>query len=198
MQFPPSLQYMALILALVTFLGSFRAEAAEGNYKDPNEIIRSLAPIEYLPEHSGEKAARTIDLNIRFELNSAKLQPEARRQLEALATALSSEKLKALRFRIAGHTDASGPAAYNMKLSKKRAAAVAAYLADEFKVDPSRFETEGYGEEKLKNPVAPTAAENRRVEVSLIQPPPNVEKPKAGKDKDGLEVGKDGEVKITW
>ena len=85
-----------------------------------------------------------------------------------------------------------------MALSEKRAAAVAAYLADAFKVEPLRLETEGFGEERLKNPLAPTAAENRRVEVTLIQPPVAAEKPSSHKDKDGLEVGKDGEVKITW
>ena len=75
---------------------------------DATAIIKSLAPIEYLPEHSGKK--RTVDLDIRFEINSAKLSRSAIGQLDELAAAISAPSLKATRFRIAGHTDASGPA----------------------------------------------------------------------------------------
>jgi len=38
--------------------------------KDPTEIIRSLAPIEYLPHHSGIRGP-AIDLSIPFALGSA-------------------------------------------------------------------------------------------------------------------------------
>jgi outer membrane protein OmpA-like peptidoglycan-associated protein len=197
MQFLPPLRHATLPLIFAAFLGAFPAEAAEDNYVDLNKIIRSLAPIEYLQEHSGKRPPRTIDLDIRFKLNSAKLLPEARRQLETLAKALDSDALKASRFRIAGHTDATGTNAYNLKLSLQRAKSVTDHLTRKFGIAPSRLETEGYGEERLKNTLVPTAAENRRVEATLIQPPPKAEKPPAT-DKDDPAVGKDGEVKITW
>lgn len=142
--------------------------AGAGDIKDPNEIIRSLAPIEYLPVHSGIARGPSIDLTIPFALDSAKLKPEAQAQLRALGEALASEKLKDQAIEIAGHTDASGGADYNRSLSERRAAAVAEFLVKTFGFEAGRFRVVGYGEDELKNPLAPRAAENRRVEISVI------------------------------
>lgn len=169
---------------VASLLVAAEAAAAEG-VKDLNAIIRALAPIEYLPEHSGRK--RAIDLDIGFALDSATLAAAATAQLDELAAALNSEKLAASRFRLAGHTDASGPAAYNQALSQRRAASVKAYLVERHGVDPARLETVGWGEEKLKDPLAPEAAVNRRVEVALIEDaaatPPEADQPKQMKIK---------------
>ncbi len=133
---------------------------------DANAIIRSLAPIEYLPEHSGKK--RTVDLDIRFEINSAKLSRSAAGQLDELAAAINAPGLEGTRFRIAGHTDASGAAAYNKALSARRAASVKAYLVKQRGIRSARLETIGWGEERLKNPINPDGADNRRVEVIVL------------------------------
>ncbi|SVD64547.1 uncharacterized protein METZ01_LOCUS417401, partial [marine metagenome] len=59
---------------------------------DRTEILRSLAPIEFLPEHiSGSR--RSIDLDVHFELNSAVLTLVALHQLDELGAALTSEEL---------------------------------------------------------------------------------------------------------
>jgi flagellar motor protein MotB len=55
-----------------------------------------------------------------------------------------------------------------MKLSRDRAASVVAHLK-RLGVDPSRIVAEGRGPNELLNPRQPDAAENRRVEVRLIQ-----------------------------
>ena len=174
-----------------------RAAQAGDDHKDLNEIIRSLAPIGY------PSAPHSIDLDIRFELNSAVLRVDARRQLRTLARALASRELATSRFTIAGHTDASGTADYNLALSRRRAAAVADYLAREFGVSRERLETTGHGEARLKTPLDPTGAENRRVEVRLIQPPPGpasaaTRDPAGAETQDGLGIDKDDEVKIRW
>ena len=144
------------------------ATAGAADIMDPNDIIRSLAPIEYLPEHSGGAQGPSIDLTIPFALDSAKLKPEARAQLQALGEALASEKLKDQAIEIAGHTDASGKADYNRNLSELRAAAVKGFLVKTFNFETGRFRIVGYGEDELKNPLLPAAAENRRVEISVI------------------------------
>ncbi len=75
-----------------------------------------------------------------------------------------------VRVEIAGHTDATGAAAPNLRLSQARAQAVKAYLA-RMGVDPGRMEARGYGE---ANPIATNRtragrAQNRRVELRVIQ-----------------------------
>ena len=67
---------------------------------------------------------------------------------------------------IEGHTDSTGPEAYNQQLSEKRARAVEAYI-ESHGIDPARFSVKGYGESK---PIAPNDTpqgrqENRRVEL---------------------------------
>lgn len=68
---------------------------------------------------------------------------------------------------IAGHTDATGPAAYNMLLSKKRAASVKAWLIAAG-VPADRLEAVGYGESapKYDNTTREGRKLNRRVEIN--------------------------------
>jgi OOP family OmpA-OmpF porin len=71
---------------------------------------------------------------------------------------------------ITGHTDSTGPAAYNKTLSEERAQEVADYLGNKGVV-PDRMIVTGMGEAA---PVADNAtkvgrAENRRVEVEIVK-----------------------------
>jgi OOP family OmpA-OmpF porin len=65
-----------------------------------------------------------------------------------------------------GHTDTAGPAAYNMRLSERRAEAVAAYLESKG-VSRSRMSVRGFGETQLAVPTPDNTpnAQNRRVEI---------------------------------
>ncbi|MCO6188230.1 OmpA family protein [Rhizobium sp. L1K21] len=110
-------------------------------------------------------AAPAIDLEVQFESGSAVLSYSARSQLDKLAAALNHPGLKTSRILIAGHTDAVGADSYNLQLSKRRADAVRDYLAVNYGLTVSRFETVGYGETRLADPNHPTAALNRRVEI---------------------------------
>jgi outer membrane protein OmpA-like peptidoglycan-associated protein len=169
----------AAVLAAATEVGiaGNAARAAEGSggtivgaqaprSVDSNTILRSLAPIDYLPEHAGKK--RAIDLDVRFEVDSAKPTKSAMAQLDALAVAMKGARLGRVRFQIAGHTDASGASSYNKMLSLNRALAVKAYLVQRHGIRAARLETVGWGEERLKNPINPEGAENRRVEVTVL------------------------------
>ena len=106
-----------------------------------------------------------IDIEIRFDFDSAKIRPESRPDVDALGKALSSPELAAFRIALNGHTDAKGSDEYNQRLSEDRARAVRDYLVVNFKIDPARLVPMGSGEERLKNKDDPEAAENRRVEV---------------------------------
>ena len=139
--------------------------AQDESFQDLNAIIRGLAPVEYLPEHSGRPS---IDLDIRFRLGSAELTTSAMRQLDELAAALRAQALAEQRFRIAGHTDATGPAAYNLALSRRRAGAVKSYLVARHGIAAARLEIVGWGEERLKDPLNPESGVNRRVEIVAL------------------------------
>ncbi len=151
-------------LAVVFCLASAVAPAAEGGKMDFNAIVRGLAPIQTLPEHGG-KALPSVDLEIRFAVNADNLSEQATWQLDQLGKALKNPSLAGRRFRIAGHTDAAGRTAYNKALSLRRAEAVKRYLVEKSGIEAARLESEGWGEERPKDPLNPAASVNRRVEV---------------------------------
>ncbi|PEQ13062.1 hypothetical protein B2G71_09580 [Novosphingobium sp. PC22D] len=113
------------------------------------------------------QTGRMFDIRMNFDINSANLTAESRAQAVALAEALKDPKMAGKTFLIGGHTDRSGSAAYNRKLSERRAKAVADYLVSQG-VDPTMLQTYGFGYEKPLDDVAPTDGANRRVEAGLI------------------------------
>ena len=99
-----------------------------------------------------------------FAFDSAKLTMA---DDQALATVV--ERLKAEpeeKVRISGYTDSTGPEAYNMKLSQRRADAVAAYLADNG-IATDRISTKAFGEADpvASNETAAGRQQNRRAVV---------------------------------
>ena len=107
-----------------------------------------------------------VDLSILFEFDSAKLLPESRPLLDNLAKAINSDKLRGFTFVVEGHTDITGSAEYNQKLSEQRAMSVLAYLASK-SVSKERLKSLGKGSTELLTPDKPDAAENRRVRIIL-------------------------------
>lgn len=72
------------------------------------------------------------------------------------------------KFSIEGHTDSSGSAALNQKLSDSRANAVKKYLIEKG-IDPFRLSSRGFGEDRpiTSNATSSGRAQNRRVEINL-------------------------------
>ena len=122
--------------------------------------------------------ARSINIEVYFDFDSAALKPKAIEQLKPLGEALSSADLGSGRYLIMGHTDAKGSAAYNQTLSEQRAASVRKYLVQRFLLQPDALVSIGLGETQLKRPAEPNAGINRRVEISLLLKPLNVPAPK--------------------
>jgi outer membrane protein OmpA-like peptidoglycan-associated protein len=106
-----------------------------------------------------------IDLEIKFDYNSANIAKAALADMDNLGKALSDFALKGGTFVLAGHTDAVGSDEYNQDLSSRRADSVKRYLTEKFSLAPDRLVTAGYGKTRLKNMDNPKAPENRRVEV---------------------------------
>jgi len=101
---------------------------------------------------------------VQFATGSADILPQSHGLLDQIAGVMKDHP-EIAEMRIEGHTDNVGDAAFNLKLSQKRADSVKAYLAKRG-VNAKRLETRGYG---MGKPVAPNdtpagRAENRRVE----------------------------------
>jgi OmpA-OmpF porin, OOP family len=85
------------------------------------------------------------------------------------AAAQASTRVQTTRIEVNGHTNTSGSAAYNQKLSIRRAERVAAELIKDG-VPRNEIVTEGFGETHLLVPTTQGVREpqNRRVEIILM------------------------------
>lgn len=143
------LVYAQLIIAEV--------EAMENKMVDAAAMAKGL----------GEKGHIAL-YGIYFDTDKAVIKPASKPTLEQIAKLLQDKpKLNVF---IVGHTDNQGTFDYNMNLSHKRAAAVAAALAKDYRIAPGRLQTAGVG---YLAPVGSNATDagralNRRVE--LVEP----------------------------
>ncbi|WP_322085417.1 OmpA family protein [Burkholderia sp. BCC1999] len=135
--------------------------APHGASRSLRGIVVERAPVRTQDDMPGP----SVNLAIQFEFSSARFTPGSRVLLDNLGHALSDDALAHARFRIVGHTDASGNASANLALSRRRAQAVADYLVSSFGIDGTRLAVEGVGSARPKDPAHPRAAVNRRVEV---------------------------------
>jgi outer membrane protein OmpA-like peptidoglycan-associated protein len=106
----------------------------------------------------------SLSLLIQFDFDSARIKPESHQALANLSQALLSPDLAGSRFAVEGHTDAKGPAHYNLKLSEQRAMAVRDLLRVQG-VPEARLMASGKGASDLANATDPFSAENRRVRI---------------------------------
>ncbi len=107
---------------------------------------------------------------IYFDFAQATLLPQSAPALKAVADLMVKNPSWTLR--IEGHTDSVGTAAYNLDLSKRRAAAVSNALTTQFKLSASRLNANGFGATKpiAKNDTLEGRATNRRVELARTCP----------------------------
>jgi outer membrane protein OmpA-like peptidoglycan-associated protein len=103
---------------------------------------------------------------ILFDYDKATIRQESYSALQSIANIM--KEYPNTTFHIEGHTDSRGSDAYNMKLSKERAASVMNYLTT-IGMTANRLTSEGYGEARpvATNNTAAGRQQNRRVEISL-------------------------------
>ena len=149
--------------------------------KDVNEstLIEALTPspkfrtrsIRVSPDSSDQASPLrrpSASMLITFETSSAELKPQAKRLLDTLGKAMTSDKLSTFKFAIEGHADPRGGEAFNLELSQKRAEAVVSYLTENHRIDASRLRPVGKGQSELFNLTQIDAPENRRVTVKTL------------------------------
>src|SRR5882762_1677093 len=143
------------------------AQAKEASFVDTlrNRKTRSLSLGER--QEIAELAATKpkIDLEIRFDYNSADISRSSMPAVQELGKALSDASLKGSTFVVAGHTDAIGGETYNQDLSERRADTNKKYLTEKYGLNGANLVTVGYGKTKPKDANAPMDPANRRVQV---------------------------------
>lgn len=138
---------------------------------------------------NGCKAGDAIVLRgVTFELDSARLTPNAKVILDGVADALLAQQ--GIRAEIGGYTSSEGSDSHNQGLSERRAESVMQYLVGRG-VAADRLTNKGYGE---ASPVADNSNEegrelNRRVELKVVDsgPAPAAEEAPASEESSAEE-----------
>lgn len=107
-----------------------------------------------------------VNIQIAFDFDSAALRHDQKPKLTTLCQVMQSVDIAL--FRIVGHTDASGSASYNEKLSLLRAQEVKRHLVSECGIAETRLEAVGVGEQFPLDQDDPSADANRRVEFQAL------------------------------
>jgi outer membrane protein OmpA-like peptidoglycan-associated protein len=134
------------------------ADAAIAGVNATNERISSLD--DYVVQNTS---------TVTFKVGSTILTPEAKAQLDQVAT--SALALKGYTLEVTGFADASGDPKKNKVLSQKRATAVIEYLIETHNIPLRRIGTSyGFGENQAvaDNASREGRSQNRRVEVKLL------------------------------
>ncbi|MEX1306354.1 MAG: OmpA family protein [Rhodovibrionaceae bacterium] len=114
-----------------------------------------------------EEQPQPIGAEVHFDFDEATLTSDAKARLDRFAGEL--QQRGATEVLIEGHTDRSGPQAYNMQLSQERAATVANYLKQHgLRSEIGAVEWEGESEPEVQTGDGVRLQENRRVEIERM------------------------------
>lgn len=144
---------------------------------------RNTTSIQIVKEESFEQTIKKItsddivkDLNdngksvlyINFDIDKSNLTADGKEVVDQIAKALKQET--SLKIAIEGHTDNTGDATHNKKLSEERASAVVQSLV-QTGIDKSRLTARGFGAEKplVANDSDENKGKNRRVELVRVK-----------------------------
>jgi outer membrane protein OmpA-like peptidoglycan-associated protein len=97
-----------------------------------------------------------------FSCGSSKLTKQATPFVDSLGALMKMDPT--LRFQVEGHTDSTGSATVNLKLSRERAISVIDHLVNEHSIDASRLVPVGKGSQEPLEGVSPRDDTNRRVQ----------------------------------
>lgn len=105
-----------------------------------------------------------VAIQVNFAVDKADILPESRPQIEQVLSLLHDDP--ALALSVEGHTDATGEAAHNQRLSQARADSVVAALVEQG-IEAQRLRAQGHGQSRpvADNDTDEGRAQNRRVEL---------------------------------
>ncbi len=142
---------------------------AAGNYMDKQEkkLRQQMAGTGVDVVRKGDNITLDMPGNLTFGFDSADVNAQFYPVLNKVAETLREYDKTVIE--VAGHTDSTGSADYNQKLSERRADNVAGYLAGQG-VPSARMVTVGAGEGHpvASNETEDGRAQNRRVEITIV------------------------------
>jgi outer membrane protein OmpA-like peptidoglycan-associated protein len=137
---------------------------------DPARLeSRKLPGQERVEVFTGEgKTSYVAPGDVLFDTDEATIRPDAAKALHAIALKIKAASPKA-KLRVEGHTDDRGDATYGLRLSERRAQAVALYLIKTEGFAAAQLGTRGFGEAA---PAVPNTSDanrqkNRRVVITV-------------------------------
>jgi outer membrane protein OmpA-like peptidoglycan-associated protein len=140
-----------------------RRQAAERE-KAQADLLMHLQQIERSARVEPRGIILTLPGSVYFDSGRSDVKPGARERLARIGQVLAGASDR--KILVEGHTDATGPAKFNMKLSELRAESVKTILVENA-VSPDRIETHGYSSTKpvASNRTPEGRSQNRRVEI---------------------------------
>ncbi len=142
---------------------------AIGHYQDRQEaaLRERLRGTGVQIQRNGDNIKLIMPGDVTFAIDKAIIKPEFKPVLNSVVIVL--KKFNDNYVKIAGYTSNTGTAAHNLRLSKRRAAAVRNYLQAQG-IAAVRLVNVGYGEKYpiATNKTAVGRAANRRVEINLV------------------------------
>ena len=140
-----------------------------GFYMDSQEakLRKQLRDSGVSIQRDGDKINLIMPGNITFATHSADINSNFTSVLNSVALVI--EEFNKTLVVVSGHTDSSGSAQHNQKLSENRASSVAQYLRGQ-KIMNVRLEVVGFGEAQpvADNKTTEGREINRRVEITLL------------------------------
>jgi len=135
--------------------------------QEADQIVRNLQ--EEGVTVSRDERGIVLELgDILFDTDSAELRPDARARLAEISKRINTSGK--FEVRVEGHTDNTGTADHNLRLSQNRARAVAGFLSRALDTDPRNISWIGHGMTRpsASNSTEEGRAKNRRVEIILL------------------------------
>jgi outer membrane protein OmpA-like peptidoglycan-associated protein len=139
----------------------------------PTEPPATIAVIAAAPKTTDiatalKETGRVAIYGINFDVDKTIIKPASAPVLAQIAKLLKDDPSLALE--VSGHTDSTGTAEHNMKLSDGRAAAVVAALVNKYGIAAARLKAQGYGQTRpvAENDTDAGRAQNRRVELRTL------------------------------
>ena len=140
-----------------------RRQAAEREKRQGDLLVR-LQQIEQSARVEPRGIVLTLPGNVYFDSGHSEVKRRVRERLARIGQVLAGASDR--KILVEGHTDSTGPAKFNMRLSELRAESVKTILVENA-VSPDRIETHGYASAKpvASNRTPEGRSQNRRVEV---------------------------------
>lgn len=126
-------------------------------------------PVKAEPEQEVMEDSEVLSIQALFESNGLTLNPRFHPALDTVAALLKNDPH--LWIKVVGHADNHGEDKENLALSEQRASSVAQYM-EQSGVDASRIQVHAFGASQpvAANDTATGRAQNRRVEIIVVQP----------------------------